>query len=211
MAGIAVAVISQKGGTGKTTLALNLAAGLALRGDTHLVDADPQHSISQWITMADASVGMPSVTQSGEDPSATIEELSQSHSFVVVDCPPAIHSDVVITIMRSVQVVLIPVLPSPIDLWASVAMIRVLSEARRWNPGLRATLVLNQVESRNAMSRAIGEALSEVDIPLLSASMQRRAVYRSAAVEGVSVYRLGKRAQPAVADIEAIIEEILCL
>ncbi len=206
-----IAVISQKGGTGKTTLALNLAAGLALRGDTHLVDADPQRSISQWIAMSDVNSGLPPVIHLGADPLATIEELSRAYRYVVVDCPPAIHTDAVVTIMRSVQIVLIPVLPSPIDLWASVEMMRVVSEAKRRNSELRACLVLNQVESRNALSRAMSEALSELDMPLLKAIVHRRAAYRSAAVEGVSVYGLGRRAQPAVTDIEAIIEEILCL
>ncbi len=211
MADRTIAVVSQKGGTGKTTLALNLAAGLALRGSTHLVDADPQRSISQWVAMADVNAHLPSVIQPGDDPLATIEQLTDAYRYVVVDCPPAIHGDAVVTIMRSVNTVLIPVLPSPIDLWASVEMMRVVNEAKRWNPALCASLVLNQVEARNALSRAMSEALSELDIPILNASVQRRAAYRSAAVEGVSVYGLGKRAQTAVTDMEAIIEEILCL
>ena len=211
MADSIIAVMNQKGGTGKTTLALNLAAGLARRGSTHLVDADPQGSISQWVAMAAAHTGLPPVTQAGHDPSATIAQLACAHRYVMVDCPPTIQGDVVAAVMRSVQVILIPVLPSPIDLWASVGMAAAVGEARRWNPGLRARLVLNQMESRNALSRAMREALGEFDIPILQASMQRRAAYRSAAVEGISVYGLGKRAQAAVADMEAIIEEVLCL
>jgi chromosome partitioning protein len=77
--------------------------------------------------------------------------------------------------------------------------------------GLCARLVLNQLESRNALSRDMREAVAEFDVPVLAAGMQRRAAYRSAAVEGTSVYGLGMRAQTAVTDIEAIIEEVLCL
>ncbi|WP_298168410.1 ParA family partition ATPase [Acidithiobacillus sp.] len=211
MADRVIAVINQKGGTGKTTLALNLAAGLAQRAATHLVDADPQGSISQWVAMAATHTGLPPVAQPGDDPFATIAQLACTHRYVVVDCPPAIQGDLVAAVMRSVQVILIPVLPSPIDLWASVGMAAALGEARRLNPGLRAGLVLNQLETRNALSRAMREALAEFDIPILQAGMQRRAAYRSAAVEGTSVYGLGKRAQAAVADMEAIIEEVLCL
>ena len=211
MADSIIAVINQKGGTGKTTLALNLAAGLARRGSTHLIDADPQGSISQWVAMADGSAGLPPVAQAGLDPFATIAQLAYTYRYVVVDCPPAIQGDVVAAVMRSVQVILIPVLPSPIDLWAIVGMAAALGGVRRLNPGLRAGLVLNQLESRNALSRAMREALAEFDVPILQAGMQRRAAYRSAAVEGVSVYGLGKRAQAAVADMEAIIEEVLCL
>jgi chromosome partitioning protein len=211
MADKTIAVVSQKGGTGKTTLALNLAAGFALRGSTHLVDADPQRSISQWVAMADGGAGLPPVISAGQDPSAAIERLVAIHRYVIVDCPPAIHDDSVAAIVRSVDTVLIPVLPSPIDLWASVEMMRVVNEAKQTNPALRARLVLNQVEARNALSRAMSEALSELEIPTLNARVQRRAAYRSAAVEGLSVYGLGKRAESAVTDMEAIIEEILCL
>ena len=210
MANRIIAVINQKGGTGKTTLALNLAAGLARRGTTHLVDADPQRSISQWVAMATDASSLPMVLPPGSDAAATISELARSHRYIVVDCPPAVQGDLVASVMRSVHVVLIPVLPSPIDLWASVDMVAAVGEAKQHNAGLLAYLVLNQLESRNALSRDMHEALAEFDVPVLQAGMQRRAAYRSAAVEGTSVYGLGLRAQTAVEDIEAIIEEVLC-
>ncbi len=210
MADRIIAVINQKGGTGKTTLALNLAAGLARRGTTHLVDADPQRSISQWVAMATDASSLPMVLPPGSDAATTISELARSHRYVVVDCPPAVQGELVASVMRSVHVVLIPVLPSPIDLWASVDMVAAVGKAKQHNPGLLAYLVLNQLESRNALSRDMHEALAEFDVPVLQAGMQRRAAYRSAAVEGASVYGLGLRGQTAVEDIEAIIEEVLC-
>ncbi len=87
MADRIIAVINQKGGTGKTTLTLNLAAGLARRGSTHLVDADPQRSISQWVAMATDASSLPMVLPPGSDAAATISELARSHRYVVVDCP----------------------------------------------------------------------------------------------------------------------------
>ena len=206
-----IAVINQKGGTGKTTLALNLAAGLALRGTTHLVDADPQRSITQWVGMGGGSSGLPAVAQLGGNPAAVLTKLSRSHRYVVVDCPPTVQGEAVAAIMRMAHLALIPVLPSPIDLWASVDMAIAVKEAQRNNPNLHACLVLNQMESRNALSRDMREAVAEFDVPVLTSGMQRRAAYRTAAVEGLSVYGVGKRGQQAVADIEAIIEEVLCL
>ncbi|QKE41209.1 MAG: AAA family ATPase [Ferrovum myxofaciens] len=211
MADRIIAVINQKGGTGKTTLALNLAAGLALRGSTHLVDADPQRSVSQWVGMGAECACLPPVLVIGSDPVTTLAKLARSHRYVVVDCPPAVQGPIIEAVMASADLVLIPVLPSPIDLWASVDMVTLVSRAQQKNRALQACLVLNQVETRNALSRAMHEAVAEFDMPALQAGMQRRAAYRSAAVEGTSVYGLGKRAQTAVADIEAIIEEVLCL
>lgn len=204
-----IAVINQKGGTGKTTLALNLSAGLAKRGSVQLVDADPQRSITQWVGMGGGNSGLPGVAQLIGNPTAILGKLLHSHRYVVVDCAPTVQGETVATIMRMAHIVLIPVLPSPIDLWASVDMAVAVNESKKHNPGLSAYLVLNQLETRNALSRDMREAVAEFDVPVLAAGMQRRAAYRSAAVEGQSVYGIGKRGLQAMADIEAIIEEVL--
>ena len=210
MADRVIAVLNQKGGTGKTTLALNLAAGLARRAPTMVADADPQRSISQWIGMSEDAQGLPPVTQIGADAVATFTRLKRGYRHVVVDCPPTVHGPIIEAVMGAADVVLIPVLPSPLDLWASVEMAALVGEARKKYPALQAYLILNQVETRNALSRVMQQAVAELDVPLLLANMQRRAAYRSAAVEGVSVYALGSRGVLAVEDIETIIEEILC-
>ena len=210
MADSVIAVINQKGGTGKTTLALNLAAGLARRAPTAVIDADPQRSISQWIAMGGGEHALPVVTPIGDSPAATIAALKKSHRYVVVDCPPTVQGPVIDAVMAAAHRVLIPVLPSPLDLWASVEMAALVREARQKNRALQAWLVLNQMETRNALSRVMQQAVAEFELPLLQANLQRRAAYRSAAVEGVSVYALGGRGLQAVADIEAIIEELLC-
>lgn len=205
-----IAIINQKGGTGKTTLALNLAAGLARRAPTAVADADPQCSISQWIAMGEGESDLPAAVQIATAPATTIACLKQNHRYVVVDCPPAVQGAVVEAVMASADLMLIPVLPSPLDLWASVEMAALVNQAQQKNRALQAYLVLNQVETRNALSRVMQQAVAEFDVPLLQAGLQRRAAYRSAAVEGVSVYALGNRGLQAAADIEAIIEELLC-
>ena len=218
MADRVIAVLNQKGGTGKTTLALNLAAGLARRAPTVVADADPQRSISQWISMGMAMAmatsedaqGLPPVKQIGADAVATFTRLKRAYRHVVVDCPPTVQGPIIEAVMGAADVVLIPVLPSPLDLWASVEMAALVGEARKKYPALQAYLILNQVETRNALSRVMQQAVAELDVPLLQANVQRRAAYRSAAVEGVSVYGLGSRGTQAVEDIEAIIKELLC-
>ena len=204
-----IAVINQKGGAGKTTLALNLAAGLGRRARTAVADADPQRSISQWITMGENQSALPVSTPIGIDPGAELARLKHNNRYVVVDCPPSVQGAVIEAVLAAADLVLIPVLPSPLDLWASVEMAALVQQAQKKNRALQAYLILNQVETRNALSRSMQQAVAELGIPLLQACLERRAAYRSAAVEGVSVYDMGSRGALAVKDIEAVIKEIL--
>jgi chromosome partitioning protein len=112
-------------------------------------------------------------------------------------------------VLSSVDVVLVPIQPSPLDLWASVDIAAAVRDSRQRNPRLKAFVVLNQLDSRNALSRSMHEALAELEFPALRAGLSRRAAYRSAAVEGTSVYGLGHRGKAAAQEVEAIIEELL--
>ena len=204
-----IAVINQKGGAGKTTLALNLAVGLSRRARTAVADADPQRSISQWIAMGENQSALPVCTSIGVDTGPELERLKQNNRYVVVDCPPSVQGAVIEAVLAAADLVLIPVLPSPLDLWASVEMAALVQQAQQKNRSLQAYLILNQVETRNALSRSMQQAVAELGVPLLQACLERRAAYRSAAVEGVSVYDMGSRGALAVKDIEAVIKEIL--
>ncbi len=210
MPGQRIAVANQKGGTGKTTLALNLAAGLQRRGSTLVLDADPQASISQWAAMGDASGHLPAVQAvAHDDVPARIAQGTHGHRYVVIDCPPTLQTAMVCDVLNSVDVLLVPIQPSPVDLWASVDIATAVRDSRRHNPRLKAFVVLNQLDSRNALSRAMHEALAELEFPTLRAGLARRAAYRSAAVEGTSVYGLGHRGKAAAREVEALIEELL--
>jgi chromosome partitioning protein len=210
MPGLRIAVANQKGGTGKTTVALNLAAGLHRRGSTLVLDADPQASISQWAAMRDAAGHLPAVEAVAQDAvPARIARGTRGHRYVVIDCPPTLQTATVGDVLESVDVLLVPIQPSPVDLWASVDITAAVRDARRRNPRLKAFVVLNQLDSRNALSRSMHEALAELEFPTLRAGFARRAAYRSAAVEGTSVYGLGHRGKAAAREVEALIEELL--
>jgi len=207
MANTKFAVANLKGGCGKSTLALNLAAGLMVRGDTVLLDADPQGTLVHWVNQE--VDGMPGVIAGGEQLAEEIRQAAATHRHLVVDCPPALGSGYTETVLRMVDILLIPVLPSPPDLWSSNRMVEAVHQAREDNPALRAYFVRNQVEPRSALSHAMRQVLRTCDLPSLDSTLGRRAAYRWAALEGISVYQFGARGKKAVEDIESIIEEVL--
>lgn len=204
------AVANLKGGCGKSTLALNLAAGLKVRGNTVLLDADPQGTLEHWVNH-DSVDGMPSVVATGDELAKEIRWAASTHDFVVVDCPPALGSGYTETALEMVDILLIPVLPSPPDLWSSNHMVEAVEQARKTNPSLRAYFVRNQVEPRSALSHAMRQVLRTCNLPSLDSTLGRRAAYRWAALEGISVYQFGARGKKAVSDIESIIEEVFKL
>ncbi|MCA1979475.1 MAG: ParA family protein [Thiobacillus sp.] len=204
-----IAVINQKGGAGKTTLAMNLAAGLARRGETVVVDLDPQGSSLQWASSGGAPFPATVKTLNGRWEAADLKKTFKAYRYAVLDCPPSIDAHGPQAAMRACDLALIPVLPSPVDLWASLKLPEEIAEAKKRNPELQAYLVLNQLEPKSALSVAMHDALAEFGLPVLDAGIRRRAIYRAAALEGASVYQLGSRGAPAVAEIEAIINEVI--
>lgn len=209
MATHVIAVINQKGGAGKTTLAMNLAAGLAQRGDTIVMDLDPQGSSSQWASMGQQPFPATVEQINGAWDARTLHQNYQAYQHMVLDCPPSLESHASLQALRACDIALIPVLPSPIDLWASLKLPQEIEEARKVNPNIKAYLVLNQLEPNSALSAAMHDALVEFGIPVLDAVIRRRAVYRSAALEGASVFQMGGHGTQAVEEIEAIIREVI--
>jgi len=203
-------VANQKGGTGKTTLSMNLAAGLSRRGRTLIIDADPQGSAGQWAGLSTDERPFPvSVISVASNLAREVSRMRQDYQYLVIDCPPTLETGVAQSAMTISDKVFIPILPSPVDLWASVRLADAIDQVKTGNSRLQAYILINQLELRSAMSRSMSQALAEFDMPALQSCLRRRAVYRNSALEGLSVYCMGKRGESAVQEVEFLIEEIL--
>ncbi len=203
-----IAVVGNKGGAGKTTLSVNLAAGLTRRASIAVIDADPQGSALQWRAIADDDQAVP-VYGADPDLADQAEVLLNEFEYVVVDCPPSVHAPQTSAVLEFGDLALIPVQPSPVDLWATVHIEEAVTRAHETNPSLRSLLVINQLELRTTLSRLVREALTEIELPVADTALRRRAIYRSSALEGKSVFDMGRRGADAAEELDQLIREIM--
>ena len=128
---------------------------------------------------------------------------------LVIDCPPSVQSEQARLALTCSDVAVIPVLPSPLDLWATVHVEQELEWARSVNPDVKGLIVVNQLESRTLLSKLIREALDEIELPVAKTAITRRMAFRNAMLQGCSVLEAGAIANDAAQDINQLIDEVL--
>ena len=205
-----VAFLNQKGGVGKTTLALHLAGAWSARGRRVLVvDADPQASALDW---ADQRLreGLPRLFGvlglARETLHKELPDLASETDHLIIDGPPLV-AGIARSALLAADLVLIPAQPSPFDGWASSEMLRLLDEARIFRPELRARMLLNRCAARTVIARETAEALADQDPPMLASRVGQRVAFADAARTG----RLASESdtgQMATRDIEALADEL---
>ena len=181
------AFLNQKGGVGKTTLSLHVAGALARsKGRVLLIDADPQQSAMKWSAVRSGAITFSVVGMAKATLHKEIASLSADYEHVVIDGPPRV-TELARSIILASDVVVIPVQPSPFDVWAAAETVELIKEARIYKESLKAVIAINRKIVNTAIGRDVREALASLEVPILNTDISQRVGFAEAVASGQTV------------------------
>lgn len=205
-----ITLLNQKGGVGKTTLALHIATGLSQKGSKCLViDADKQGSALDWGASREEPplfpiLGLPKATLHRE-----VLRVAKDYDHVIIDSPPHAN-DVARSAIMASDLIIIPVQPSPYDVWASEETVTLVSEAAPLKENLKTAFVINRKIVNTAIGRDVVDTLSNYEFPVLSSQICQRVAFAESAATGKTVLEIEPESL-AAHEIQALVSEILAL
>lgn len=199
---------NSKGGVGKSTIATHLAVWLHDFGfKTALLDADKQRSSSQWVAEAEPEITV-RVASTPEECLSAVQELAQSHDFVIGDAPGGLE-DLSRTLLILADIAIFPISPSLLDIRSVVDATEVLRFAQGINGGRpEGRLVLNKMKSRTLLSQELRQEAPRLGIPVATKTIRDLQVYCDAIQQGTVVTRMRSKGRGAAAEINALFNEL---
>lgn len=202
-----IAVLNQKGGAGKTTLSTNLARALQLSGEkVLLVDSDPQGSARDWNAAGNGEL-LPVIGLDRPTLAKDIQAIRDNQDWIIIDGAPQI-AELAVAAIKCADLILIPVQPSPYDVWACedlVDIIKTRQEVANGKP--KAAFVISRVIKNTQLSKEIGEALEGYGLPVFKHFTSQRVIFPKSASNGSTVMDADESGE-AAAEIRSIAQEL---
>ena len=209
MTGKVIAVAQQKGGSGKTTIAVNLAVAFARQGlRVALLDTDPQGSLGRWFMTRrerNGATGVEFSTSSAWGVSYECEKLRRLADIIIIDTPPKVDADLR-PALREAELILVPVAASHVDLWATEGVLDLARRERK-----RATVVLNRARPGTRLTEDVARAARDLEAEVAEGVLANRVVFAETLGEGLGALEAPRRGGPAGAEVSALASEVLTL
>ena len=201
-----IAVLNQKGGAGKTTIATHLARALQLDGaDVLLVDSDPQGSARDWAAVREDQP-VPVVGLDRPTIERDLKSIAQK-DYVIIDGAPQAH-DLAVSALKAAHFILIPVQPSPYDIWATSDLVDLVKQRIELTEGqLKAAFVISRAIRNTKLGQEVTEALTGYALPILAVRIMQRVIYPTTAAAGTTVLDTEPHGE-AAKEIRALTHEI---
>ena len=209
-----ITLVNQKGGCGKTTVCMQLAGALGREGCKVLVvDADTQGTASRWAACADEKTPFPAMISGmsaiGSKVHQEVKKYIGQYEYIFIDCPPAYDSLIPQSALLIADVALIPVIPSPADIWAAKGIQQLIERVQIQNEALSAYVIPNMCSHTNLNEDAI-DGLSELGMKITATSLGLRTAYRVSSVIGGTVFDLKtESALQAQEEIKSLMKELI--
>lgn len=207
-----ISFLNQKGGVGKTTLSINVATALAQNNlKILLIDADPQNSSMDWAATRQIDGLFTVVGINKPIIHKEVNKLNRDYDHIIIDGPPRIY-DVAKSAIVASDLIVIPVQPSPYDIWAAnevVKLIREVSEPLEGIKTIKSTFVINRKIVNTAIGRDVSEALKHYDMDILDTHICQRVPYAETAASGSTILESLHKESLAAKEISCLTNEIL--
>lgn len=201
-----IAFVNQKGGVGKTTLAIHIATALSDRHKVLLIDADPQASALAWFRQRTAPALFEVVAHPEPNLHREVERMSKGYDLTLIDGPPQSEA-VTRSAIAAADVVLVPVMPSPFDLWSARAVLALVREYSAYHPKQLVRFVMNRVVRGSILGNEIVDAIAALKTPALRSPVFQRTEYAKCIRHGLTALETEPDG-PASSDIRVLAREI---
>jgi chromosome partitioning protein len=203
-----IVIGNQKGGSGKTTITIHLATSLVKLGKKVLIiDADPQLTAYRWSQAKSFRFSSLPYEKNKTFLTNLVKENYQKHDYVLIDCPPSAESETTYGALLLADLVIVPLVCTPPDLWATVAIRNSIKRAQITNKSLQAMILINRYQPRLTVTNKVLEKVQELEIPLFQVKVGQRTAFVESSAQGVTVFELSDKT--AIREIEQLTSETL--
>ena len=201
-----ISILNPKGGSGKTTLAIHLATAFHRSGEsTLLVDSDIQGSVRDWKTASKTGLTVVGLDRPSLD--NDIKDLKQNYQWTIIDGAAKLEK-MVASAVKASDMVLIPIQPSPLDLWACVTLADAIHTRQQITDGQPAcALVLNSVRKNTILAREMSKALADFNLPVLHGGLHYRTIFARSLAEGSTALDMEPNGEAAF-EINHIVKQV---